>query len=165
MKPRILQKEPYEVVSIIKSGDNEKLREVIEAGRVSPGCRDSSLLRVASGWGHLESVKLLLNWYKSTGVISQESVGNSLTPDAGNVAPTLVEHGMIADVITSALSTAIIRRHGEVAEVLLDNGADYNASFHGYGTALAKVALLLLCACYLCAEPILMLSLVVTGRL
>ena len=96
----------------------------------------SDPLEAASRSGHLEVVKLLLGHYTVEVPVYQERIRQALlyASESGHaeVARALIEHGLSADTdaLNSSLFQAVKGYYIEVAAVLLDVGADFDALIH-----------------------------------
>ena len=93
------------------------------------GCRYQGPLEVASRYGHLEVVKLLLGWKSNNIRITRESIRKAVACASQygqiEVVRHLVEYDTNID-LSYALYSAVERNQVEVALVLIDSGADCN---------------------------------------
>ena len=113
-----------------RADNADAVRILLERGAVlSPQLR---YLRMASFFGHHEVVKLLLGWNKSTVTITKECVKEALKAASNQghieIIRSLVMYGTSVDALNSALCQAVQEQHTEATTLLLDSGADCNAS-------------------------------------
>ena len=89
-------------------------------------------LEPAARKGHLEVVKLLLGWNTGAECISQKGVTSALVSASRlgciEVVRCFIEHKIGVAALTAALCEAVDKRHVELAEVLIDSGADLNVN-------------------------------------
>ena len=124
-------------------GNSSAVRMLLERGA---GFRDPNYdpLNGAACGGHLEVIKLLLNWYTKNGRISPSRIEDALDSASRfgyiNIMQCLIEYGTDAKALNSALVEAVKSYHidkglaVEVARLLLESGADLNA-ISGYCSA------------------------------
>ena len=136
---------PCSILYCACSGGNvNAVKMLLERGAGFRDLRYDPLNSAACG-RHLEVIKLLLSWYTKNGRISPNRVEAALRSASRfgyiNIMQCLIEYGADAKALDSALFEAVDSYHIdkslaiEVARLLLDSGADFNA-VTGYHSAL-----------------------------
>ena len=122
------------LIHACKAGNVTTARMLLErgAGRelVSFGGTETAL-RSASGRGHVEIVKLLLGWDKESGPIDEARIRSAMSSATVNgcisTLKLLVEYGTNVDALNTSLFETVHFKRVEIAEFLLDSGADFSA--------------------------------------
>ena len=122
------------LIHACKAGNVTTARMLLERGadrEIVSSEGTETALRSASGRGHVEIVKLLLGWDKDSGPIEEARIRSAMRSATANgyisTLKLLVEYGTDVYALNTSLFEAIHFKRVEIAEFLLDSGADFNA--------------------------------------